>query len=243
MNFNKKANSYDQNADFQRKTSDRLFHSLCSIKPVKIKRILEIGCGTGYLTEKLRHRFPEASIEALDLSEEMVKKVNSKKLDKVIAILANAEDFIATHKYDLIVSNLAFQWFNDQSGTINKLTDSLTKNGSLLINTLVEGTYEKFIAAFTENSLPYPGLEYISKHELQETLTQTAIINKYLIKENFPNTRTFLKKLHAIGAHKSKSLSTKDLRRVIKTHDSFFTGEIQVEYQVLELTITKGTQC
>lgn len=35
-------------------------------------RILELGCGTGYVTEKLSNLFPKAHITAIDFAESMI---------------------------------------------------------------------------------------------------------------------------------------------------------------------------
>ena len=239
MNFDDKAKSYDQNADLQRQTSDRLFHSLCQLNPKNTHKILEIGCGTGYLTRKVLEQFPESQVHALDLSPEMLQQSKLAGEKNLELIQADAESFKCEEKYDLIISNLSFQWFEEQLATINKYYQNLNESGYLLINSLSAGTYQQFIEAFEQNQITYPGLSYLSQNDFRQGLPSTATINEYLIKENFPNTRTFLKKLHAIGAHKNKALSTKDLRKVIKTHDSFFSEEIQVEYQILELTIQR----
>ena len=41
---------------------------------IKIKNILEIGCGTGYLTRALIELFPSAHITAVDIAPGMIMK-------------------------------------------------------------------------------------------------------------------------------------------------------------------------
>lgn len=243
MNFNNKAQTYDQNAELQRTSSDRLFRSLCDREDSDFIRILEIGCGTGYLTRKLIKKYPNSQIHALDISAKMLEESQLDSFPQVQTVLADAENYSSDESYDLIISNLSFQWFNEQIKTIQKYKKMLVANGRLYINTLMDGSYQDFIRAFEDNNISYPGLRYLKKSEFQKDLNQSDSLSEYNISESFPNTQAFLKRLHAIGAKNSSSLNAAQLRQIIRTHDSFFTAEIQVQYKILEIIINKGTQC
>lgn len=45
---------------------------------IKPKKILEVGCGTGYNTRLLAQQFPEAQLIGLDVSAEMLEKAKAK---------------------------------------------------------------------------------------------------------------------------------------------------------------------
>ncbi len=42
-------------------------------------RILELGCGTGYVTEQLSNLFPKAHITAIDFAESMIEVAKTRK--------------------------------------------------------------------------------------------------------------------------------------------------------------------
>ncbi|MFD1906715.1 methyltransferase domain-containing protein [Paenibacillus rhizoplanae] len=81
--FNRSANSYDAHAQVQRIMSDRLAGSFIGWKNkgnVAGLNILEIGCGTGALTEILINEWPSASITALDIAPAMIKLAEQRVL-------------------------------------------------------------------------------------------------------------------------------------------------------------------
>ena len=64
FHFSKNASNYNQYANVQRNMKDTLIKFMLqnNKSTIKIKNILEIGCGTGYLTHALTETFPNAHI-------------------------------------------------------------------------------------------------------------------------------------------------------------------------------------
>ncbi|MCL6586559.1 MAG: methyltransferase, partial [Anoxybacillus sp.] len=62
--FSERANTYDQFANVQKKMAHELMARI-SRPP---KTILEIGCGTGYLTKLLYDAYPHAQLTAIDIA-------------------------------------------------------------------------------------------------------------------------------------------------------------------------------
>ena len=65
QSFGASASTYDEHAFLQREIGERLFERLQYIKLVP-QRVLDIGSGTGYATQRLRERYAEAELIALD---------------------------------------------------------------------------------------------------------------------------------------------------------------------------------
>ena len=70
--FSGATNTYDEHAVLQREVADRLLQHIEFAK-IDPRRILDIGCGTGYFTRLITRRFKKADVTALDLSEGMVR--------------------------------------------------------------------------------------------------------------------------------------------------------------------------
>ncbi len=72
----------------------------------KPKRILDLGCGTGNLTQKIMEHFPEAEIDALDLSEDILTE-SRKRFSKVPNIRYIQANFKSMHlppgSYGLVI--------------------------------------------------------------------------------------------------------------------------------------------
>lgn len=62
-------------------TLDRRYSANSSI------RILELGCGTGYVTEQLSNLFPKAHITAIDFAESMIAVAKTRQNVKKCNVL------------------------------------------------------------------------------------------------------------------------------------------------------------
>jgi ubiquinone/menaquinone biosynthesis C-methylase UbiE len=67
--FDRAAPNYDGAAFLQREIADRLLERLDYVR-LKPKRVLDLGCGTGYATAALLRRYREARVIALDFARE-----------------------------------------------------------------------------------------------------------------------------------------------------------------------------
>ena len=71
------------------------------------RRVVDLGCGPGNLTATLSARWPEATIEAVDSSQEMVEAARARGLD---ASLGELEQWVPEPDTDVVLSNAALQW-------------------------------------------------------------------------------------------------------------------------------------
>ena len=68
------------------------------------RRVVDLGCGTGVLTALLATRWPQATVEGIDSSAEMVAQA-------VVPVrLERIEDWTYPPDADVVVSNAALQW-------------------------------------------------------------------------------------------------------------------------------------
>lgn len=67
--FKRSMLSYDANARVQKLVVERLETMITSVAGVRDGKILEIGCGTGLLTRRLKRDFPEAGLYLNDQVE------------------------------------------------------------------------------------------------------------------------------------------------------------------------------
>ena len=75
----------------------RPFHDLLArIAGRRPRRVVDLGCGPGNLTALLAARWPDAAIEALDSSAEMVDAARARGID--------------AHRADVVVTNAVLQW-------------------------------------------------------------------------------------------------------------------------------------
>ncbi len=112
-------------------------------------RILELGRGTGYITEKLVHLFPNAQITAIDFAESMIAVAKQRRhVDEVTFRCEDIEKLILDDFYDVIISNATFQWLNDLQVSLVKLYKHLAGEGILLFSTFGNRTFQELHRAF-----------------------------------------------------------------------------------------------
>jgi len=71
------------------------------------RRVVDLGCGPGNLTATLAQRWPDAVIDAVDSSPEMVDAARERGVDAVVGTIA---DWSPKPDTDVVVSNAALQW-------------------------------------------------------------------------------------------------------------------------------------
>ncbi|MFJ7929750.1 malonyl-ACP O-methyltransferase BioC [Peribacillus sp. NPDC096448] len=142
--FSEHAKTYDAYANVQKNMAKQLVDLLPQKNTNHKINILEIGCGTGYLTRLLVKTFPNAAITAVDLAPGMVEVAKGMtKEDRVTFLCTDIEEMALNENYDLIISNATFQWLNDLPATLEKLCTRLTAEGSLIFSTFGIDTFQE----------------------------------------------------------------------------------------------------
>jgi malonyl-CoA O-methyltransferase len=145
--FNSKASSYDEYSLVQREVAKRLCERLSSIK-IKPLHILDIGCGTGYLSNLLYKLFPNSSITCLDISINMLNEVH-KKNPKLNCILSDAENMpFKKSKFDLVVSSFTFHWCDEVEKIFSDVHRFLRDKGLFLFTTVGPSTLQELRDAY-----------------------------------------------------------------------------------------------
>ena len=144
--FSKAAVLYDTYADHHRIIAERLMDYVPLDEATG--SILEVGCGTGILTEKLLDRFPASIVTALDISPEMVERCRSKLYHsgRLSFLVTDIEDYYRSEKmYDLVVSSCSLQWIHDRERFIEGICDMLPIGGKCLMAIPVMGMLHELV--------------------------------------------------------------------------------------------------
>lgn len=96
------------------------------LDPAPNERILDLGCGTGHLTNEIRNH--GATVVGMDQSMDMVAEAKSTYPDCEF-VCADARTFAVDEPFDAVFSNAALHWISDQDAVIESVADALDRGG------------------------------------------------------------------------------------------------------------------
>ncbi|MGE4481812.1 methyltransferase [Acidocella sp.] len=235
-NFSMGAGHYDEVVKIQPLVAAKLAAKLAG----QPRRILEIGCGTGALSQILARRFPEAELVLTDISPPMLEICRKKLAGQASFNLMNGEfpDLSLGH-FDLIVSSLAMQWFADLQGAIARLALLLNENGCLAFATLGSLNFLEWRELLKRLGLQAGMYDYPKSDAFPWPVGLNGKIGEEFFQESHANGLAFLKALKMIGAHSPPAgrqpLPNAAMKRILSASSEGFT----VTYHVLygDLTI------
>ncbi|WIF95520.1 malonyl-ACP O-methyltransferase BioC [Caminicella sporogenes] len=257
--FSRNVKNYNKYANVQKKMGDNLINHIKNDN-LHIKKILEIGCGTGYLTKKLINNFSSAKITAVDIAPGMIEYVKFNiKYNNVNFICGDIEEIDLNDKYDLIISNATFQWFNYLEKTIDKLIGLLNINGILCFSTFGKNTFKELGEAFNKakNILKVsekvsPSQSFCSSKELFDICNNINRNNLKDIEINLLETYEYeyfncctdflysVKKIGANNSQRGRNITTPDfIKKVIDIYDRDYqkNGKVVATYHILYVYI------
>jgi len=235
--FSAAADTYNVGADVQREVAENLARRIRALPRAKHPRILEIGCGTGFLSRALAALEP-SELLLTDVSAAMLARcretLGPTANTKFLAM--DGEQPTVAPGFDLICSSLAFQWFDDLSASLACLAGLLAPGGHLVFATLGADSFGSWRQAYADCGMEpamrdYPSLDSLAallSHAEDERLTRS-----------YANGHVFLDELKLIGAHLPEDhhqpATPGALRRVLRT----FESGIDVTYHILYGTLSR----
>jgi SAM-dependent methyltransferase len=132
---------YNQVADFVAKLGEPLLNLLA---PKLSDSILDVGCGNGSLTEKIKPLCQH--VLGIDASAEMVLAAKAKGLNALVKD-ANALDF--NEQFDAVFSNAALHWMTTPKAVISGIYRALKPQGRFVAEFGGFGNARKVVDALT----------------------------------------------------------------------------------------------
>jgi len=156
-----------------------------SLNPQPGERILDVGCGTGQLTQKISES--GANVLGLDASPDMIGQARQ-NYPGLKCVLADAATMKFESEFDAVFSNAALHWMLDRAGVAAGVARALKKGGRFVAEMggkgnvrILEGAIEKIAAKYHDGPIPerrtyYPALgEYaalLEEHGLEVRFAQ-----------------------------------------------------------------------
>lgn len=200
------AEDYDRHAVLQRQTAQWLAEDMLGLGLGPKARILEIGCGTGFVAEAAAHRLARADWLMTDIAPAMIARARAKlgmSPHFRYCVMDGEEPRIAQHElFDLVCSNLTVQWFAKPDRSLKQLFRLVKPGGHLIFTTLAEGTLEEWRKAHVACGVA-PGTPCYPAAEALRAVRLDAVGGSVKVRDfaqRFASASEFLRALRKIGA-------------------------------------------
>ena len=123
------ASTYDRSSEPQQEWASDVLRRLEGIAPDAT--VLDIGCGTGRVTEALLALVPQGRVRALDASAEMVALARRRLGDRAEVWRQDVLDLDLDEPVDAIMSTATFHWVTDHDRLWARVARALRPGGVL----------------------------------------------------------------------------------------------------------------
>ena len=135
--FDERAVSYEsgRHGQLHKEISDRVVELALSCRPAP-RRVLDVGCGTGYVLRRLAARLPGASeFLGVDPAPSMIEVARAASADERLNFVRGTAERLPADEsaYDLVLSTTSFDHWMDQAAGIRECARALAPGGILVL--------------------------------------------------------------------------------------------------------------
>jgi malonyl-CoA O-methyltransferase len=249
-NFSKSATTYDSYAIVQMQAASHLFTDLQRESTnLPAGDILEIGCGTGFLTIHLAQLFPDRQCEITDIAPRMLdicKQRPELQLQTLHFREIDAESFLQDKEFALVASSFALQWLPDSNALVRKIVNHLKPGGKLIFSVPSDKSFPEWKAACRAAGVPYTGNQLPDMDSLGECCQSLPAVRYRLFEDSytlsFPSILEFFRSLKMTGASTQVDgikLTLREFHRLVKTTQKTGPDRFVATYHVLRAVVQK----
>lgn len=194
--FGKAADTYDAEAEVQHRAARRLVDLVLAHRSGPVRDVLEIGCGTGYLSRRLHKSLRPDRLRLNDICPSMRGQLHDLIKCGVDFAPGDAETCRLGSGYDLVASASAVQWFAEPMSFVSRCLRILKPGGCLAFSSYGPENVKQ-ITQLTGMGLRYPSLrEWVSMFGEEWRL---AAAEEETIDRAFASPREVLRHLRRTG--------------------------------------------
>ncbi|GAB3035840.1 methyltransferase domain-containing protein [Bowmanella dokdonensis] len=159
--FSKAAAGYDRLADVQLAIGEQAL----ALHPSHPGWLLDIGCGTGRLTRRLRDK--AAQVVGLDIAQGMLQFASTRSYGQLPLVAADAESLpFRSEALQGVFSSMALQWCQPQQ-FLAEIHRVLTPGGRATLALMVEGSFQELHDSWQALDQPSHANRFVAADELQ----------------------------------------------------------------------------
>lgn len=170
-------------------------------------RVLDIGCGTGWMSARIAESPGVSGVVAMDIAAGMLQSPELRG-DRICRLQADALNLpLATASFDGVVSNFALQWLSSPESFARELARVLRGGGDFHLAMPVEGTLRELREAWSRVEPSPPLNRFFPSGVWMEALAGSGLqLRQAEVKplfQYYPSVRAMLRALKSLGAGES----------------------------------------
>lgn len=245
--FSDAARDYDHHARVQKHSAQHLCQWLEQMLPAPFepKACVDVGSGTGFLSEYLLNKFPASAVHAVDLAQGMLTELKRKfPTERLHTHLINGEELAVEHlwipNHSLLISGMCAQWFSNLEEAIRRW---LSVSNTVAFSVLLDGSFQAWETAH-EDTGQKSGLRQLPSHEELQDIMHTLVAEGIAAHtahhtkdflDHHPDGLSFARSLRAIGADQPRMNHTPvNLRKVLSALGEGCTMNYHIGFYYLE---------
>lgn len=238
--FGRAANHYEQYAELQRLSGDRLLDSVVS-RPAN--NVLDAGCGTGWYSRVWQAR--GSRVVALDLSASMLAACQQQQSAERF-IEADIESIpLVAETVDLAWSNLALQWCTDLHQALAELYRVTRPGGCIAFTTLASGSLNELRQAWQGVDDRQSVNNFLTRKEIEYACRSWRTqLQCHSIQQLFPDVISAMRSLKGVGAThlhhgRQQQLTTRSQLKRLATTWPQHQGKYPLTWQIISGVIER----
>jgi malonyl-CoA O-methyltransferase len=250
QHFGRSALAYHHQATLQRYCAQVLLGQIPAQLPPG--DLLEVGCGTGFLSQGLWQRFGDRPCCFTDLAPEMValcqQQLSPRPGDPPPQFQVHDGETLdpPAQPYALIASSFALQWFEQPVATVERWLSWLVPGGCVALAFPSEESFPEWRRACQRADLPYTGNALPNLQQLLSPLVplvQDCQFSSQWFSWVYPNPQAFFQHLKALGTSYRPgppTLSPQQWRHLWRVWAEDCPGEVTVSYHGVFVLLRGG---
>lgn len=192
--FNKAANTYDEYAQIQQQVGKKLI-KIGDIQHTVCEHGIDLGCGTGRITEELLKILKYKDFSAIDLADYLLLAAKARLSPYNVQVCEADFDSLpmTLSSLDFVFSNMTLQWSLSLEATLTRIAGRIKPGGILLFSLPLEDTFQE-LNSFSKNT-------FYKQEDVKHTLKKSGYT--LLKSESCTFVETFQNQLHALKSVKA----------------------------------------
>lgn len=249
--FSRAAATYDSVAGLQRDVALALLDSVQPYQSAEPRCVIDLGCGTGFVSGQLHQRIDAQQHIAIDLAHGMLQQARTQLPSDIQLSGGDAEALpLCSGAVDQLYTSLAIQWCESPQRVFAEISRALAPGGIAAVATLGPNTLHELKQAWAQ----VDNYQHVNHFVDLDTLTEQLPrgLTPLLVKQEnrtlrYAQLRELTTELKQLGAHNMNAGEAKGLtgpQRVKRFRAAYEAlraddGKLPATYQVYYLILRK----